>query len=176
MKKYIFLVEIFYFVYIIIKNVHLNTYKSRIYKFLYLWIFPFKLFNFHSLNTLYILFSISLKLCKNNSWEDAKSLRFLWNSFFSFSLVIANGLIHNITNRKPVSRCIQASAFWLLKGGPPSSHLPTNSVGMWHGRGYLSRVKMPRLACIPKNEKAPDCVDSNAANGVSWDYFHYIFL
>ena len=34
---------------------------------------------------------------------------------------------------------------------------------------------MPRLACIAKNEKAPDCVDSNAAKGVSRNYFYYIF-
>ena len=31
MKKYIFIVELFYFVYIIIKNANLNTYKSTIY-------------------------------------------------------------------------------------------------------------------------------------------------
>ena len=36
MKKYIFIVELFYFVYIIIKNLHLNTFKSTIYKFLHL--------------------------------------------------------------------------------------------------------------------------------------------
>ena len=36
MKKYIFIVALFYFVYIIIKNGHLNTYKSKIYKFLHL--------------------------------------------------------------------------------------------------------------------------------------------
>ena len=36
MKEYVFIVELFYFVYIIIKNVHLNTYKSTIHKFLHL--------------------------------------------------------------------------------------------------------------------------------------------
>ena len=29
MKKYVFIVELFYFVYIIIKNVHLNTFKYK---------------------------------------------------------------------------------------------------------------------------------------------------
>ena len=54
-----------------------------------------------------------------------------------------------------------------LEGQPPPRHLPTDSVGRWRGRGCPSKVKIPRLACIAKNEMAPDCVNSNATNGVS---------
>ena len=75
---------------------------------------------------MYTLFSISFKLCKNNSSQYARFPRFVWSlPCFRFYLFFENDLIHNITNKKPVS------------------------------------------TCIAKNEKAPDCVDSNAANGIS---------
>ena len=35
---------------------------------------------------------------------------------------------------------------------------------------------LQRPACIAKNEEAPYCVNSNAANGLSSNYFYYIFL
>ena len=131
-KKYIFIVELFYFVYIIIKNVHLNRYKFTIYKFIYLWIFfsSYLTSTYLTLCTLYSPFLWNfLRIIRDKTRWD------FYDSFghylvFIFSLVFANDLIHNITNRKPVSTCIQASAFRLLRGSP---HHAAFSLTQWEG-------------------------------------------
>ena len=155
MKKYIFIVELFYFVYIIIKNVHLNTYpywKFRRHKLrgnlrcslhslyivhdkVYVGISnrdKFTIYKYLHLwtfplryLTLYTLFFISLELCKNNSREDVRSLNFL--------CTLACFRFHLFLPMAGIN--MYASLGWLQH----FDHLLTDSVGKWRGGGCSSR-------------------------------------
>ena len=77
-----------YFIYIIIKNVHLNTYKPTIYKFFYAWIFPLSYLTSTHLTpcTLYSPFLWNfVKIIR----DKTRDLRFLWTQpCFRFHLFL----------------------------------------------------------------------------------------
>ena len=114
-------------------SIHLNTYKYTVYKYLYFWIFP--------LSYLASTYLASCTLYSRFPWNFVKIIRNKTRDIYDFLglyIVFSNGLIHNITNRKPASIGINITVY-------KPRYFTTDSVGRW-------------LACIAKNEKALDCV------------------